>query len=81
MEVWAVGDDNVLHGIWWNGSWQPWYSLGEIQIPRATPLAAVSRNDDHMEVWAAAPIDPAQQDFRVHGVWWNGSWNPFYRLD
>lgn len=81
MEVWAVGDDNVLHGIWWNGDWQPWYSLGQIQIPRETPLAAVSRNDDHMEVWAAAPIDPAQQDFRVHGVWWNGNWNPFYRLD
>jgi hypothetical protein len=81
MDLWAVGDDNVLHGIWWDGDWQQWYSLGQIQIPRATPPTALSRNDDHMEVWAAAPVNAGQTDFKVHGVWWDGNWNPFYRLD
>lgn len=80
MEVWAAGDDNRLHGVWFNGSWQPWYTLDQTPVPRSTPLAALSRNDDHMEVWCVTPDGPAPFAPGVHGVWWNGSWNPFYRL-
>jgi hypothetical protein len=82
MEVWAVGEGNRLHGVWWNGSWNPWYTLNSTPVPRMTPLAALSRNDNHMEVWCVAPDDHPQSLIRtVHGVWWDGSWKPFYRLD
>ncbi|PVE24335.1 hypothetical protein DC522_10715 [Microvirga sp. KLBC 81] len=80
MEVWCVGDDDRLHGVWWNGSWEPWYTVGPMPIPERTPLATLSRNDDHMEVWCVAPDDPRPFMRTVHGVWWNGPWNPFYRL-
>jgi Domain of unknown function (DUF1929) len=80
MDVWAVGDDDRLHGVWWNGSWRPWYTLNSTSVPRKTPLAALSRNDDHMEVWCVAPDDPRPFVWTVHGVWWDGSWKPFYRL-
>jgi hypothetical protein len=80
MEVWCAGNDDRLHGVWWNGSWEPWYTVGPLPIAERTPIATLSRNDDHMEVWCVAPDDPRPFMRTVHGVWWNGSWNPFYRL-
>lgn len=81
MEVWAVGDDQTLHGVWWNGDWKPWYSLDPLVVPRGTPVAALSRQDDHMEVWCVAPTHPAQTICKVHGTYWDGNWNGFFRLE
>jgi hypothetical protein len=80
MEVWCVGEDERLHGIWWGGSWQPWYTVDPTPIPAQSPLASLSRNDDHQEVWSVVPEDPRPFVQGVQGVWWNGSWNAFYRV-
>ena len=80
MEVWCVGEDERLHGIWWDGSWQPWYTVDPTPIPAQVPLASLSRNDDHQELWYVAPEDPRPFVQGVQGVWWNGSWNPLYRV-
>ena len=76
MEIWTVGGDDRMHGIWWDGAWRDWYTLdGPFSFPPGAPLVALSRNDDdHMEVWCVG------EDGHLHGVWWNGSWEPWYSL-
>jgi hypothetical protein len=79
MEVWGTARDGQVYGIWWNGdAWQGWYSLGSPMIatlPPGTPIAALSRNYDHMEIWLVA------NDHRLYGNWWNGNaWQGWYSL-
>jgi hypothetical protein len=54
MEVWTVGGDDELHGVWWDGrKWRDWYSLGTppgAALPPRAPLAAIIRPPDNMEV-------------------------------
>jgi hypothetical protein len=59
-----------LHGIWWDGTWQSWYTLPGPSFP----LFALARDDDHMEVWAA-------DTNRLCGVWWNGTWWSWYEVN
>lgn len=76
LEIWCVGNDGQVHGIWWNGSaWEAWYTLPGRQFPPGAHLVAVGRNDDHMELWAIGT------DNRLHGIWWNGDWESWYTLD
>jgi hypothetical protein len=75
MELWGVGGDDRLHGIWWDGSWRDWYTLDGRSFPPGGPLVALARNDDHMEVWAAA------DNTRLCGTWWNGNWQGWYDVD
>jgi hypothetical protein len=49
-------------------------------VARGTPLAALSRNDDHMEVWCVTPVGVQPDDVEVQGVWWDGQWHPFFRV-
>ncbi len=82
MEVWVVDDTDHLRGVYFAGGWQPWYFIGPPDVPRSTPLAALSRATDHMEVWCVAPVNPtaAVGVQGVQGVWFDGSWHPFYRV-
>jgi Astacin (Peptidase family M12A) len=76
MEIWSIGGDDRLHGIWWDGNWQNWYTLnGPVSFPPGAPLVALSRNDDHMEVWAVTDSD------RLQGIWWDGNWQSWYVVD
>jgi hypothetical protein len=75
MELWTVGGDDRLHGIWWDGSWHDWYTLaGPFSFPPGAPLSAITRHDDTMEVMIAG------DDNRLHGIWWDGAWQPWYTL-
>ncbi|QEV21953.1 hypothetical protein [Streptomyces alboniger] len=69
MDVWLVGADGVLNGVWWNGEWKDWYVLPGPKFPHRAPITSLSRNDDHMEVWG---IDEAGA---VWGIGWNGTWD------
>ena len=80
MDVWCVGEDARLHGTWWDGNWHGWYVVDPTPVPALSPLAAHSRNDDHQEIWCVAPDDPRIHVQGVQGTWWNGNWNPFYRV-
>jgi hypothetical protein len=78
MEIWSIGGDDRLHGIWFDGQWRDWYSLGApagTAFPAGAPLAALSRNDDHMEVWSVSNAG------RVEGNWWDGAWRGWYSPD
>jgi hypothetical protein len=75
MELWGIGGDDRLHGIWWDGDWHDWYTLPGRSCLPGGPLVAVARNDDHMEVWVAADTN------RLCGVWWDGDWHSWYDVD
>jgi hypothetical protein len=50
-------------------------------VARDTPLAALSRVNEHMEVWCVAPAGGSPDDMGVQGVWWDGDeWRPFFRV-
>ena len=83
MEVWAVDDANHLRGVWFGDGWQPWYHLGGLDLPRETPLAVLSRKSGHMELWGVGPVNPTPTSVGqqgVYGVWFEGGWNPYYRV-
>ena len=76
MEVWSIGTDKRLHGIWWDGSnWRDWYTLAGQTIPAGAPLVALSRHDDHMEVYSVTEGD------RLFGVFWDGNWQPWHMIN
>ena len=80
MEVWAVGEDRLLHGVWWDGEWQPWYPVSMFNIASRTPLAAMSRFEDHMEVWFVGPGVPNPAVVGVNGSYWDGNWSGVFRI-
>jgi hypothetical protein len=76
MEVWSIGTDKRLHGIWWDGSnWRDWYTLAGQTFPAGAPLVALSRHDDHMEVYSVTEGD------RLFGVFWDGNWQPWHMIN
>jgi hypothetical protein len=77
MEVWGVGTDGLLHGVWFDGSWQRWYTLGTpagVALQPGAPVAAWTRHAGHMEVWVVGT------DGRLHGIWFDGGWKSWYTL-
>jgi hypothetical protein len=76
MEVWSIGTDHQVHGIWWDGTWRDWYLLGgSVSFPPGAPLTALSRHDDHMEVYSVTDGD------RLQGIWWDGGWQVWFNLN
>ncbi|MEU5539532.1 hypothetical protein AB0H32_41745, partial [Streptomyces sp. NPDC020362] len=80
MEVFAVRPDGRLYGNWWGGenaNWHGWYPIGTETFDPGTPIAALSRFDDHQEVFAVRP------DGRLYGNWWGGenaNWHGWYPI-
>ena len=82
MEVWSIGTDHKMHGIWWDGNWRDWYTLDGRTFPIGAPLIALSRNDDHMEVYSITEAPgPGFVADRLHGIWWDGNWQSWHELD
>jgi hypothetical protein len=75
MELWSVGTDKKVHGIWWDGDWQNWYTLDGQTFPAGAPIVALSRKDDHMEVYSVNEANSLQ------GIWWDGNWQFWHALD
>jgi Astacin (Peptidase family M12A) len=75
LEVWVIGNDGLLHGIWFDGNtWQSWYTLGGRTFAQGAHLAVLGRDGNHMETWAVGT------DGVLYGIWFNGSWQPWYSL-
>jgi hypothetical protein len=45
-----------------------------------SPPTALARTSDHMEVFTVAPDDPFVFRRGVQSVFWNGSWEPMFRI-
>jgi hypothetical protein len=88
MDVFAVDVDGVVRSTWWNGNpWRAWFPMGEkrfppggpIRFPPGAPIAALSRNQNHMELFiAGAGIDNENQLWAnfFDGNRWSGWFQP-----
>jgi hypothetical protein len=79
MEVWSIGTDKKLHGIWWagdGGGWQDWYTLGGPDTFKAgAPLVALSRGSNHMEVYCVTDANI------LRGIFFDGGWQTWHTID
>lgn len=76
MELFIAGDDNQLWANYFdanaNPPWSGWFQPlpgSEVLKPR-TPIAAIRRNPNQMDLFAISHVDG-----KLHNAWWNGSWN------
>lgn len=81
MEVFVVGTDGHVRGIWFEDRWHDWYSLDSLvgepaRFLQETSFAAISRRDDHMELFG---VDAG--GVLRHAYFWDGSWRGWDRLD
>jgi hypothetical protein len=83
MDLFAVGNDGRVYSDWWdagvnNGLWNDWFVLpGSFAGEPGSPVTAVSRTPEHMDVFAVG------NDGRVYSDWWdarvnNGLWNDWF---
>ena len=75
MEVFVAGTTNVVQADQFDvTAWQRWFPLGSMTFDAQTNLAALSRFEGHMEVWAV-------QGGVIWGNWFiDGSWRNWYPL-
>lgn len=52
VDLYAIGSDGNVCTAWWHDTWRLWGSFGPGDLPPGASLSALSRNDNHMEVWA-----------------------------
>ena len=78
IDLFAVGADipsdgttgrTKVYTTWWGGSWHEWGTVGTQTFPIKTPIAAIARREDHIDLFAVGP------DRRVYTTWWDGSWH------
>jgi hypothetical protein len=80
MEVFGVGEDGHVRGCWFEDGWHDWYKLDDLietsaTFRQATPLAVVSRNRNHMELWGV------DETGHLRGAWFDdGHWRGWYTL-
>ncbi|MFI6284796.1 hypothetical protein ACIBCM_08580 [Streptomyces sp. NPDC051018] len=69
----GVQEGDRLWSAWWyDGEWHDWFQVRDTVFPPKAPIATLSRNDDHMEVFGVGA------DGRLWGAWWDGEWRgPF----
>ena len=60
----------------WDGTWRGWFLTGDGWFPQHTPVAAVSRYPDHLDLFAVAG------DGAVWSAWWhaNEGWSDWFRI-
>jgi len=75
MDVFVVRTARGVIGTWWNGNpWRPWFLLDkDPPFASLTPIAAVSRNDNQMDLFA---VDQGQ----IFSNWFTGGWNQWFPL-
>jgi hypothetical protein len=82
MELWSVATDGRMNGIWWDGTWRPWYNLSGPTFPAGAPVTALSRHSDHMEVYCITGASGGGfAADRLVGVFWDGNWQPYHQID
>ena len=78
IDLFAVGADipsdgtigrTKVYTTWWDGSWHEWGTVGTQTFPINTPVAAIARREDHIDLFAVG------RDRRVYTTWWDGSWH------
>ncbi|MGH8897485.1 MAG: hypothetical protein ACRDZ4_10775 [Egibacteraceae bacterium] len=82
MDLFAVHPDGVIYSAWWNGSprwkgepWNDWYWIGGQGFGQGTPIAALSRNRDQIDLFAVG------LDGGVYSAWWNCyPWYGWFRI-
>jgi Astacin (Peptidase family M12A) len=74
-EVWVVGADRQVHGIFWDGSdWQSWYTLGGASFPPGADLVVHYRTDDQIDLWGIDDMGVLMSN------WWDGNWHGWFPL-
>jgi hypothetical protein len=82
MDVFAVHQDGVVYSAWWNGDrwwkgnpWHGWYRISGQAFAQRTPIAALSRNRDQIDLFAVG------LDGGVYSTWWNCyPWYGWFRI-
>ena len=69
MDVFAVDQNGDVRGIWWNGTWKSWFTLGGMKFPPGAPIAANSRNSNQMDLFVVA------DDQTIWSTWFTGTWS------
>ena len=72
----AVGSHGKVVGRWfWNDRWSSWYSHRGPDLDPGAGLAALSREREHMELYAIGT------DGNVYGTWfWHDQWHDWFSL-
>lgn len=74
IDLFAVGTNaptgrSMVFTTWWDGDWHDWRTVGNQAFPVDTPVTAIARREDHIDLFAVG------SNGRVHTTWWDGSWN------
>jgi hypothetical protein len=74
MDIFSVADGGGMQGACWNGNpWRPWFRLFAKSFSALTPIAAVSRNDNQMDLFAT-------EGGQLWSCWFTGGWNDWFSL-
>jgi len=90
IDLFAVGDPDSLDGFggiytaWWNpdDGWQGWSTVGSGAFAQRTPVAAVTKNIDQIDLFAVGGPDGADGFGGVYTAWWNAAedWHGWSRV-
>jgi hypothetical protein len=90
IDLFAVGGPDGADGLggvytaWWNAAqgWQGWSRVGSGSFAQLTPVAAVTKNPDQIDLFAVGGPDGADGFGGVYTAWWNAAegWHGWSRV-